>query len=275
LGLIAAIALTLGSSPAGADTPGAGDPEGTAGTSADDGASAGESPTPHPHPSRSGPIQPHPVDSGDIVLVPDDIGEPVPPAPAAEPPVWSGGPEVTRFATSFATVVVPQGTAVSIPVQVDGHPAGDTQKAAVRWTASAAKVATVVRGERQGTVAWRLGHAAQLTVHALKAGRSSITLAAPGAKAHTVTVKVVSKPSRPQRVRLDAPASTLAPGDSTRLVAVVSPAGAARASAVWASANPAVASVDAAGRVTAHAPGKAVITCRVGKVKAKTTVKVG
>jgi hypothetical protein len=64
-------------------------------------------------------------------------------------------------------------------------------------------------------------------------------------------------------------------GGSVELKTWIYPPGATRIQGAWRSSNPAVATVNAVGRVTAVAKGKTTITCEVGTKKAHKTIIVG
>jgi alpha-amylase len=78
-------------------------------------------------------------------------------------------------------------------------------------------------------------------------------------------------------VTVTATTTTLSPGQSTQLVASAATAGGQAASAApftWLSEAPAVATVDAAGRVTAVSAGTAVIAATAGTVRGTVTITV-
>ncbi|MDR1150990.1 MAG: Ig-like domain-containing protein [Bifidobacteriaceae bacterium] len=268
----------------------------------------GPSPAPEPTPPSDAPPGPP---------LPDDAGTARPPdgAPADPPAVNAPPPRLSRFATSFTTVVVKAGAKVKLPV-VTYRAAGTTAgKTKVTWTASSPKVATVAKGKKTGKLSVTAGSTPRLTIRAAKAGTSRIVLTSPGARRYVMTVKAVPAPklTKVTKVRITAKqpganampgtnaaiaargaaganvaaaaagaagaaqpsagkavqasagkTSVLRPGQNLQLKARLTPVHASRVSATWKTSNPSVARVNAAGRVTAVAPGKTTITCAVG-----------
>ena len=88
-----------------------------------------------------------------------------------------------------------------------------------------------------------------------------------------VAVKVVAAPKPATDISLSKSELTLTAGESASLTATVTPEGSTD-TVVWSSSKPAVATVDATGKVTAVAPGEAIITAKAGTKKATCTVKV-
>ena len=86
-----------------------------------------------------------------------------------------------------------------------------------------------------------------------------------------VTITAAPKPAT--GITLNKSELTLTAGDSDTLTATVTPNDSTDA-VVWSSSKPAVATVDATGKVTAVAPGEAIITAKAGTTTATCTVKV-
>ena len=86
-----------------------------------------------------------------------------------------------------------------------------------------------------------------------------------------VTITAAPKPAT--GITLTKSELTLTAGDSDTLTATVTPEGSTD-TVVWSSSKPAVATVDATGKVTAVAPGEAIITAKAGTKMATCTVKV-
>ena len=86
-----------------------------------------------------------------------------------------------------------------------------------------------------------------------------------------VTIAAEEKPAT--GITLNKSELTLTAGESASLTATVTPEGSTD-TVVWSSSKPAVATVDATGKVTAVAPGEAIITATAGTKKATCTVKV-
>ena len=88
-----------------------------------------------------------------------------------------------------------------------------------------------------------------------------------------VAVKVVAAPKPASGITLNKSELTLTAGESASLTATVTPEGSTD-TVVWSSSKTDVATVDATGKVTAVAPGEAIITAKAGTKKATCTVKV-
>ena len=86
-----------------------------------------------------------------------------------------------------------------------------------------------------------------------------------------VTVTAAPKPAT--GITLSETELSMTVGDTETLTATVTPAGATD-TVVWSSDKPGVATVDSAGKVTAVAPGEAIITAKAGEKTATCTVKV-
>ena len=117
------------------------------------------------------------------------------------------------------------------------------------------------------TVAWSSGNEAVALVDqngvvtAVAEGTAVITVTtADGGFEASCTVTVVPEVTPVTGVTLDRTALSLTVGNSGQLTAAVALAGASSKSVTWSSSNPAVAEVDAAGKVTAKSAGTAVIT---------------
>ncbi len=125
-------------------------------------------------------------------------------------------------------------------------PANATNKS-VTWSTSNASVATVSNG----------------VVTAVAPGTAIITVTTvDGGKTATCAVTVVKPVVPVTGVALDKEALSLMCGETATLVATVAPGNATDKSVEWSSSNPAVATVDQNGLVTAVAVGEAVITVK-------------
>ncbi|EFA22172.1 alpha amylase, catalytic domain protein [Bifidobacterium gallicum DSM 20093 = LMG 11596] len=130
-------------------------------------------------------------------------------------------------------------------------PSNATDKV-VSWKSSNATVATV---DASGNVT------------AKKAGTATITATAGGKSSSvTVTVSAASVDVPVESVLVSPSSLVLRRGESGQLSASVAPSDASDKSVVWYSSNPAVASVDASGKVTALKAGVAAITASAGGV---------
>lgn len=104
------------------------------------------------------------------------------------------------------------------------------------------------------------------TINAVADGQTTIVIAATDESGITTSFDVIVRKPDVSAITLDQSAVTLSVGSSTTLRATVEPALANQA-VEWASSNPAVATVDANGNVTALAIGTATITATAeGKV---------
>jgi len=136
-------------------------------------------------------------------------------------------------------------------------PADATDKT-VTWASSKQSVATVSsNGE----------------VKAIAEGQTTIT-ASSGGKSATCVVTVNKKPVEVTSITLDRTSVSMEEGQTTMLVATVSPADATDKTVKWTTSKGSVASVDDYGMVTALAEGSAVITATAGKHSASCLVTV-
>lgn len=111
-------------------------------------------------------------------------------------------------------------------------------------------------------------------VTAKKAGTATITAKA-GDKTATCKINVEAKVIPVSSITLDKSELTLTEGDSETLTATVKPDDATDKTVTWSSSDQTVASVDAAGKVTANKAGSATITAKAGEqsVSCEVTVK--
>ena len=136
-------------------------------------------------------------------------------------------------------------------------PADATDKT-VAWSSSNPSVATV---DGQGRVT------------AVKEGSTSI-IASAGGKTAVCTV-IVSRPAVPvSEVTLDRTSVSLEVGQTTQLVATVTPADASDKTVTWSSSDASVVTVNQSGKVEALKEGKATITARAGGKEATCLVTV-
>lgn len=110
-------------------------------------------------------------------------------------------------------------------------------------------------------------------ITAVAEGTSTITASA-GGKSATCQVTVSKKVISVTAVTLDRTSVVLEEGQSTTLVATVSPSDATDKTVQWTSSNPAIVSVDGYGTLTAHAEGSAAIIATVGDQSATCAVTV-
>ncbi len=134
-----------------------------------------------------------------------------------------------------------------------------------------ALTATVAPSTAVQTLRWSSSSSSRVSVDGngvvtgIRSGTATITVSSAynGSRKDTVKVKVTSKPS-PSAFTLQARPQTVMVGKSTQLTVVPTPADAS-VLCTYSSSNQAVATVDANGVVTAHAPGTAIITARSSK----------
>jgi hypothetical protein len=189
-----------------------------------------------------------------------------------QPPLAGPGVTVAGLRTSVKTIYVRKGVTVSVPVVVDATQ-GAGQDVAVAWKVSKAKVASLIKGKTSGSLTAKAGAGLKVKVKALRAGTSKVTLKA-GGKKLTLIIKVVKRTTKTKRAVITGGRTrTLAVGAQTTLGVRLVPAKAATP-VRWKSSNPAVATVDTAGRITAIKAGKAKITATVKGKKATITTTV-
>lgn len=172
----------------------------------------------------------------------------------------SSGEKIVSFTVNPATIAV---TAVTLDkptlaLEVGGSgtltanvaPANATDKT-ITWTSSVPAVATVADG----------------VVTAKSAGTTVIT-ATSGGKSATCTVTVTAPTVNVTAVNISKTSTTLVEGATETISASVAPANATDKAITWTSSAPAVATVDATGKITAVKAGTAVITAtsKNGKV---------
>lgn len=109
------------------------------------------------------------------------------------------------------------------------------------------------------------------TVYGLMEGEATITAKCGDAEAVcTVTVEIPL-----EEIRLSVTDTVLAVGESLTLVAQPEPQEATNTDITWSVSDPAVATVDGSGTVTAVAPGTVVVSATSGSITAECTVRVG
>lgn len=129
------------------------------------------------------------------------------------------------------------------------------------------------------TVTWSSNDTAVATVDAtgkvtaVAPGTATITAKA-GEKTATCTVTVNAKTIAVTGITLSRTEVTLVEGKSLTLTATVTPTDATDKTVAWTSSNPAAATVDANGKVTAVAAGKTTITAKAGDKSATCAVTV-
>ena len=166
---------------------------------------------------------------------------------------------VTGVTVSPTSKTIPEGENFSITATV--LPSNADNKS-VNWTSSAPEIASV---DNTGKVT------------ALTPGSTTITATtANGGKTATVSVTVEKKIISVTGIAVDPTSKTVTEGGIFTITAIVLPADADNKSVNWTSSDPAVASVDKTGKVTALTPGSTTITATTvdGGKTAKVSVTV-
>ncbi|MDR1294988.1 MAG: Ig-like domain-containing protein, partial [Bifidobacteriaceae bacterium] len=203
--------------------------------------------------------------------VPDGASE-APALPPSRTGTLVGGVRLAALRAPITTVRVVLGASVTIPI-IGEAPSGGASKAAVTWTSSKLKVASIAVGKRSGIVRVPVGRVAKVTIKALRKGTTNLTLRAEG-RTLRVKVIVVGAKVKPGRLTIGPKNTRLKTGHSLALTAAPTNRKATGIVPRWTSSNPKVAAVDAAGRLTAKSNGRATITVRAGGVTARRTVRV-
>lgn len=164
--------------------------------------------------------------------------------------VYARAVSVTGIRLSETSLQLNKGGSHSLKATV--QPDNATEKT-VQWTSSDNSVASV---DQEGTIT------------AIGGGKATITASVGGYSA-TCAVEVDTPVTS---ISLDMPLLTLKKGDFALLTATVLPDDAMDKTVRWSSDNPAVASVDQNGKVTAVEVGRAKITASVGDVSASCSV---
>ncbi|MDR3201817.1 MAG: Ig-like domain-containing protein [Bifidobacteriaceae bacterium] len=206
-----------------------------------------------PTPSSTG--QPVPTQTVTVTAAPD------PPAGPSQGTLA----KLTRLGAPAATLYVVKGKTLRLPVVGYGSVGAVS---AIAVTSSKPGVA-----KASGLKSLKAGGVGKVAIKAKKVGTAKVKVKAAGGQSVVVKVKVVRAAAKATRLTVKGAAelkrSGLAAGAAKTLKAKVVPAKATGAVVKWKSSNPLVASVDAAGRVTAKAPGKTTITAKLGSKTAK------
>lgn len=160
--------------------------------------------------------------------------------------------EVSSVSITPTSANLEVGGTVSLSATVS--PSNATDKT-VTWSSSNANVAPVSGG----------------IVKAVGEGTATITAAA-GSKKATCQISVSPVRIPVSGISLDRNDVSLSVGDTTRLVATITPADATDKSVAWTSSNTSVATVDANGIVTAVTPGTCTITAQCSNFSATCTI---
>jgi hypothetical protein len=213
-------------------------------------AAPGEDPQPDPTPSGapSRPSEPAPSSSPSATASP-------------APPLVPGTKGVAaRVKVAQKSITVLRGKKVKLSAR--GY-AADGSSVALTWTSSKPKVAAV---SKSGTIT------------AKKVGKSVVSITS-GNKVVKVSVRVVAPTAKARATKVTAVTAsgvkrTMKAGQVAWITGKPLPGSAAGATVAFSSSNPAVIAVDAAGKLTAKHPGKAVLTIKSAKKTKKYTIKV-
>jgi uncharacterized protein YjdB len=194
-----------------------------------------------------------------------------------------------------AGAVGKDGQAVVVEAQPPAVPAPPATVSVVRVKAAQSAV-TLVKGQSirlaaaaytsvggKATLTWKSSKpavakvAANGKITAKKAGKATITIGSASGKTTKVKVTVLAaKPAKAKVSKVSAAVpKTMVAGQSKAVTGKYAPARAIKAKVSYVSSNPAVASIDKYGMLTAHKAGKAVVKVKAGsKTKSYTlTVK--
>jgi alpha-amylase len=143
-----------------------------------------------------------------------------------------------------------KGKTATLPGAVQPYNATDMR---VTWKSADRKIATVDKNGK---------------VKGMKAGKTTVTVATGNGKIAGCTVYVVSNASALKSLD-KIKDSSLAVGRTMQVKPGINPVKATGIVPIYQSSSPKIASIDAAGRITALKPGKATITVTAGKLTQK------
>jgi hypothetical protein len=196
----------------------------------------------------------------------------------------AGYPCHDALAATVVKVNVAKGATLKIPyvaIRSDSTAA----KTKVTWAVKGKAVRVQGSAKAKGSVKAKLDATSYLKVKGIKTGTSTITLKLANGNALKLQVTVRAKAVAAKKVTVKAkPASLLKAGKltltrgqatpATTLKATVKPAKATGNVVTWTSSNPKIATIDAAGRVTAKAKGKTTLKAKSGQVTTRITLTV-
>jgi len=162
---------------------------------------------------------------------------------------------VTSITLSKSTLSMVEGDEITLSATVKPDDATDKT---ITWNSDKTDVATV---DNNGQI------------KALKEGNATITAKA-GDKKATCQITVSKKTIPVESISLDRNTVTLLEGESTKLIATVSPSNATDKAVSWTSSSTAIATVAQDGTVSAKQEGEATITATAGNKTAKCVVTV-
>jgi hypothetical protein len=191
--------------------------------------------------------------------------------PGADSPKDSRVIAVTSIRAAATKIRLARGKTVKVPIVA--YPAlGSGDEATVQWTRTGDSVQVEGSPAAKGITTKTLGKAFTVLLKAKALGTSKIKVTA-GGRSLTLTVTVVPKVKPVTKATISG-TKKLRRDQTAALTVKLRPAGATAAVPRWKSSKPAVATIDATGRIVAKKAGKTVITARVGKTKTKVVITV-
>ncbi|MDR0596554.1 MAG: Ig-like domain-containing protein, partial [Clostridiales Family XIII bacterium] len=182
--------------------------------------------------------------------------------------------KVIGFGASQKTVYVQSGKKVRIPYIV--YAAADGSQS-ITWSSTKPKLAAPRLKAKTGQCMVNANQNAVITIMTAKkkVGKAKITLTDGSGQKLTITIKVVKKAkiTAKKSVKIKGAPKTIKAGQTAILKAAFTKK-ATGAVVTWKSSNPSVATIDAAGKLTAKAKGTATITLKVGGKKKKAKISV-
>ena len=152
------------------------------------------------------------------------------------------------------SIAVPLGTPTELTFTTTFDPV-EAMLPQIHWSSSDTSIASVKNG----------------TIYGLKEGQATITAKCGNVEATcAVTVEIPL-----EEIRLSVTDTVLAVGESLTLVAQPEPQEATNTDITWSVSDPAIATVDGSGTITAVAPGTVVVSATSGSVTADCTIRVG
>ncbi|MDR0944894.1 MAG: hypothetical protein LBM66_01860, partial [Bifidobacteriaceae bacterium] len=235
--------------------------------------------TPEPEPTTDTPAPGPTTDTPGPLPAPGPPESPNP-SPSGPGTPTDAAPVVAGLGTNLAGKGLFQARSQTVTVRVValGPTQGAQGVAQGSWRVANPKTATVTSTggaaakAGSGDLALPLGQPVGLKVKALKVGRTTVVVTAGGAKAQ-IKVTVVKRKVKVKTVALKAP-KRLKVGAVKALSTVVRPAKATGVTVTWSSSKPGVLRIDAAGRVRALRPGKAVVKAKLSGKTVKKTIQV-
>jgi len=209
------------------------------------------------------------------VQAPSQPAQTSPPKPAqTSPPKPAPKPAPKRIDATVKNIRMRPGTKFTVPIVVRGS---SNSKVPITWRTSNRLVATLKKDKSKGTLNIKQNESRDLIFTAGKVGNTQIVLRSENGKQIVFNIEVRRNKRNLQKVRIgNLPKNrTMARNSNRNLHAKLTPKNATLSGRVkWTSSKPKVASIDQAGRLTAHRKGSTVITLRVANKTHKVTIVV-